>query len=263
MRRLAAAALAAVTVLVASGCGTGGISKGGDVSAGKRLYVENCASCHVMADAGPGGKIGPNLDQAFGPARTQGFEESTIQQVVRDQIALANPPMPQNLVTGDDAEAVAAYVTMCAGWTKQTPCATAATAPPATTTAETTTAATTTAPTTTAATATTETGPTETVVGDAAKGKELYTSLGCAGCHTLDGTKTTGPSFKGLFGRETRLASGQTVTADDVYLLEAILDPDKQIVAGFAPGVMSAVIKPGQVSRQDALDLIAFIKTLK
>jgi cytochrome c oxidase subunit 2 len=99
--------------------------------------------------------------------------------------------------------------------------------------------------------------------GDAAKGKMLYVSLGCQGCHTLDGTKSAGPTFKGLAGSQVKLASGETVTADDAYLLESIRDPDKQIVAGYAPGIMSAVIKPGQVSMSDAQDLIAFIKTVK
>lgn len=262
MRRVSWSGLVLVVALLAAGCGTGGISEGGDVSAGKRLYVENCASCHVLADAGPGGKIGPNLDDAFGPARSQGFDESTIQQVVRDQIELASPPMPQNLVRGEDADAVAAYVTACAAWTGSTPCATAAPQPAttaATTTAETTTEQTTTEQTTTATTATTETE----AAGDAKKGEELYTSLGCNSCHSLDGTAGAGPTLKGIAGRRTRLDNGQTVSADDAYLLESILDPDKQIVAGYQRGVMSALIKPGQVSQDDAAALVAFIKTLK
>jgi cytochrome c oxidase subunit 2 len=91
----------------------------------------------------------------------------------------------------------------------------------------------------------------------------LYTSLGCQGCHSLDGTKGAGPTFKGLAGSKVKLATGETVTADDAYLLESIRDPNKQIVAGFAPGIMTAVIKPGQVSEADARDLMAFIKTIK
>ncbi len=39
----------------------------------------------------------------------------TIEQVVRDQIELAVPPMPKNLVTGSDADSVAAYVAQVAG----------------------------------------------------------------------------------------------------------------------------------------------------
>lgn len=113
--RAAAALLGMAGVLVASGCGTGGLSEGGDTSAGKRLFSEKCASCHTLADASARGTIGPNLDEAFEYARKQGFDDSTIQQVVRQQIALAEPPMPANLVTGDDADAVAAYVARVAG----------------------------------------------------------------------------------------------------------------------------------------------------
>ena len=99
--------------------------------------------------------------------------------------------------------------------------------------------------------------------GNAAEGKKLYTSLACQGCHTLDGTPSAGPTFKGLAGSEKKLDSGETVTADDKYLLESITDPDKLIVAGFQPGVMTSVIKPGQVSQTDALSLVTFIKTVK
>jgi cytochrome c2 len=264
--RLWAPGLAVAVALLAAGCGTGGISKGGDVSRGKALFVngapgkQSCGSCHALVDAGTKGIPNyPNLDDAFGPSRRQGVEQSTIQQIVRDQIELANPPMPTNLVRGADADAVAAYVAMCAGWTKKTPCATAAPLP-------TTTAATTTAPTTTTATtATGTTGGTTTATGggDAKKGETLYNSLGCSGCHSLDGSPGAGPSFKGLFGQRTQLDDGSTLTAGEAYLLESILDPDKRIVAGYRPGTMTAVIKPGQVSRDDALALIAFIKTVK
>jgi cytochrome c2 len=257
VRRLLVPATALAIVFVAAGCGTGGLSEGGDVSAGKALYIDKCGSCHTMADAGTQGTIGPNLDNAFGPSRRQGYDESTIQQVVRDQIELASPPMPTNLVRGADADSVAAYVAKCAGWTEPGPCATASgpapqppppppPPPPSTSTATTTTGTTTT-----------------TEGGDAEKGKALYASLGCQGCHSLDGSKGAGPTFQGLAGRETKLADGTTLTADDAYLLESIVDPDKQIVAGFSPGIMSSVIKPGQVSQADAADLIAFIKTVK
>lgn len=99
--------------------------------------------------------------------------------------------------------------------------------------------------------------------GNAEEGEKLYTSLACQGCHTLDGTPSAGPTLKGLAGSERKLDSGESVTADDKYLLESITDPDKLIVAGFQPGVMTSVIKPGQVSQTDALSLVAFIKTVK
>jgi cbb3-type cytochrome c oxidase subunit III len=113
--RRGGALLALATALLAAGCGTGGISKTGDSGKGKDLFVAKCSGCHTLADAGSHGTQGPNLDDAFSAPRRQGFKQVTIEQVVRDQIELAVPPMPQNLVKGADADAVASYIAMVAG----------------------------------------------------------------------------------------------------------------------------------------------------
>jgi cbb3-type cytochrome c oxidase subunit III len=113
--RRGGALLVLATALLAAGCGTGGISKGGDADQGKKLFLDKCGGCHTLADAGTHGTQGPDLDDAFESSRKQGFEEVTIEQVVRDQIELAVPPMPQDLVTGADADAVAAYIAGVAG----------------------------------------------------------------------------------------------------------------------------------------------------
>jgi cbb3-type cytochrome c oxidase subunit III len=113
--RRGVAVLGLATALLAAGCGTGGLSTSGDQTQGKKLFLEKCAGCHTLAAAGSHGVQGPNLDDAFKYARDQGFKEVTIEQVVRDQIELAAPPMPQNLVTGVGADAVAAYVAAVAG----------------------------------------------------------------------------------------------------------------------------------------------------
>ena len=63
-----------------------------------------------------------------------------------------------------------------------------------------------------------------------------------------------------MFGSTHKLADGQTVKADEQYLLDSIIDPDKQIVQGYQPGVMSAVVKKGQVSEADAKLLVDFIE---
>lgn len=91
-------------------------------------------------------------------------------------------------------------------------------------------------------------------------GRELYTMRGCVACHTLDGTPSTGPSFKGLFGSEQSMANGQTVTADENYLQESILDPMAKVRAGFQP-IMPAFA--GQLSDKEIQGLIAFIKSLQ
>jgi cbb3-type cytochrome c oxidase subunit III len=125
--RLAAVATLA---LLAAGCGTGGLpSSTADVSKGRQLFIRgeagkpSCGSCHTLADAGTTGTIGPNLDDAFGPGRAQGFKDSTIAAIVADQIRYPNKQqmtkigavMPANLVTGDDVSDVADYVASVAG----------------------------------------------------------------------------------------------------------------------------------------------------
>jgi len=100
-----------------AGCGTGGkaSSSGVDQTSGQKLFQAKCGGCHVLAAAGTQGTTGPNLDDAFGPSRKQGFKDSTIQNVVLDQIRQPSPPMPKNLVTGQDAQDVAAFVASVAG----------------------------------------------------------------------------------------------------------------------------------------------------
>ena len=104
-------------LLLLAGCGTGGkASSQGDRTSGKALFTSaGCGGCHVLADAGSQGTVGPNLDDSFAGDRKQGFKENTIENVVLDQIREANPPMPKNLVKGQDAIDVASYVAAVAG----------------------------------------------------------------------------------------------------------------------------------------------------
>jgi len=108
LRRAAFLSLAAIAL---AGCGTGGLSEeNGDISEGKLLFTQQCGRCHMLKEARTPGTIGPNLDEAFAGPTSEGFDESTIREVVRHQIDYAVPPMPQDLVKGADADAVAAYV---------------------------------------------------------------------------------------------------------------------------------------------------------
>jgi cbb3-type cytochrome c oxidase subunit III len=105
----------ALLVLSGAGCGTGGKATAGDQQNGGKLFTSKCAGCHVLAAAGSHGTTGPSLDDAFAADRKQGFKQSTIQNVVLDQIRQPSAPMPKNLVTGQDAQDVAAYVAAVAG----------------------------------------------------------------------------------------------------------------------------------------------------
>jgi cytochrome c2 len=233
LRTLRGALLVALTLAFATGCGTGGPAEGGDVNAGKKLFqtVGKCGGCHTLKDAGARGQVGPNLDEAFMQDKAEGFEESGIKNVVLDQIRFptTNSGMPADLVTGDDAVNVAAYVARCAAADPKNEADKAA------------------------------------CPGIAVKpgGEGLYTSLGCQGCHSIDGSASSGPTFKGLFDSMVELTTGQKVKADEKYLLDSILDPDKQIVKGYQPGVMSAVVPKGSVPPDQAQQLVNYLKTLR
>lgn len=91
-------------------------------------------------------------------------------------------------------------------------------------------------------------------------GKKLYAAKGCNACHSLDGSKLVGPTFKGLYGTEVECEGGTKVQADDNFLRESILYSQKLIVKGY-PGVMPSF--DGQIKEDEIQALIAFIKAQK
>ena len=94
------------------------------------------------------------------------------------------------------------------------------------------------------------------------RGKKWAAQYGCIACHSIDGTKIVGPTWKGLYGHEVALADGTTATADDAYLRESIVDPNTRVVQGFAPNLMPQTFKE-RLQDQQISDLIEYIKTLK
>lgn len=91
-------------------------------------------------------------------------------------------------------------------------------------------------------------------------GGQLYKKLGCNACHSTDGSRLVGPSFKGLWGREGKTAAGESYKADAQYINESIMEPQAKIVEGYPPVMPSF---KGQVSDDQMNALIAYIKTLK
>jgi cbb3-type cytochrome c oxidase subunit III len=173
------AGLAAVALL-AAGCGTGGVASAGqppDTQNGQQLFTQSCGSCHALAAAGTSGTIGPNLDNAFAADVQQGYKQSSIENLVLDQIRLGSgeiatytthkkfttqPQMPANLVKGQDAIDVAAYVASVAG-----------------------------------ASGYSSSGS----LSSLTSGADIFKGAGCAGCHTLGAagaTGTVGPNLDQL-----------------------------------------------------------------
>jgi len=100
---------------------------GDDLVNGKTLFAEKCSQCHTLARADAKGVVGPNLDEAWQQAAKDGFGRSTFEGVVHRQILHPNrnaqddpvtgkplPLMPANIVSGEDAQDVAAYVASAA-----------------------------------------------------------------------------------------------------------------------------------------------------
>jgi mono/diheme cytochrome c family protein len=178
--------------LLVAGCGTGGSAEAAqrpDIQNGETLFKSTCAACHTLAAAGTNGTLGPNLDNAFAADVKQGFLQSAVENVVLDQIRLGSGPvatytttkdfikrnclnqqkkclstsMPADLVKGQDAIDVAAYVASVAGQGGFT-----------------------------------EPGGFAALGND---GLKIFNGAGCAGCHTLaaaGSTGTTGPNLDQL-----------------------------------------------------------------
>jgi cbb3-type cytochrome c oxidase subunit III len=180
--------------LLAAGCGTGGVASAGqrpDVQNGQQLFSQSCGACHTLSAAGTTGTIGPNLDNAFAADVAQGYPQSAIENVVLDQIRLGSgevatyttnkkftvqQPMPANLVTGQDAIDVAAYVASVAG----------------------------------------SNGYTSPInfASFGTDGKKIFKGAGCGGCHTLAAAGTTGtkgPNLDQLKPPEARVAHQVTI----------------------------------------------------
>ena len=90
-------------------------------------------------------------------------------------------------------------------------------------------------------------------------GKGVYTTS-CKVCHSVDGTKGAGPSWKGIWMAKHQTDMGEVVV-DENYIRESIMNPSAKTVNGFAKGVMPTFA--GQLSDQEVLGLIEFIKTLQ
>lgn len=97
-----------------------------------------------------------------------------------------------------------------------------------------------------------------------ASGKRIMKNIGCFACHTIDGTKLVGPTFKGLYGHQATVITGgneRTITVDDEYIKRSIYDPNADVVKGFNKGLM--LTYTGQLSENDVAQITEYLKTLK
>jgi cytochrome c oxidase subunit 2 len=91
-----------------------------------------------------------------------------------------------------------------------------------------------------------------------ADGAELFARFGCATCHV--NSRGLAPTLSGLFGSSVLLSDGTTVVADEAYIRESLLEPNRRIVAGFNP-IMPSFHTSLTDAQVDAL--IAYIQAMK
>lgn len=92
-----------------------------------------------------------------------------------------------------------------------------------------------------------------------AAGKQVFDTLACAACH-LPGGGPIAPDLHGLYGSTVELADGSKVLADEAYLRRAILEPQAEVVKGYAPAMPGFT---GRISDEELNALIDWLKTLK
>jgi cytochrome c2 len=181
-RLVVATASAAALVVVASGCD---LQENADVDNGRQLFTEKCGTCHKLAETGTQADIGPDLDASFKASRAAGMDQDTIEGVVEAQIAnprLTDPDdptfMPADLVTGQDAVDVAAYVARFAGVPGIKP----------------------------------------KIDPDAGPGAQVFVSQGCGSCHTLaaaGSSGTAGPNLDEVLKGQSAAQVMKSITDPD------------------------------------------------
>jgi heme/copper-type cytochrome/quinol oxidase subunit 2 len=89
------------------------------------------------------------------------------------------------------------------------------------------------------------------------RGRKLYTKLGCAQCHSVDGTKITGPSWKDLYGSTQQFSDGSTAVVNEEFLHTFIPAPTVKVPVGFPP-----VMPPFPIPNAQIDDIAAYMKTI-
>lgn len=267
--------------------------RGHDAVEGKRVFqAYNCMGCHTIV--GNGAYLGPDLTKLYalvGPAWLEAFLPSagTWPTRVAVQVQLQNPDiareagvdgidayfekfpaaaervarrsghatiMPNLPFRTDEIAKVIAFLQYTSkmnteGWPPE-PKVAGLTFPQATQMP---------AAAVAAAVAVPPEGTTATTLGDpVALGAQLVEDTGCTACHSTGSETLVGPAWGGLYGHEATLADGSTVTIDEAYLTQSILDPDAQVATGFESGVMPPYAD--MLETDEVAAIVAYIRSL-
>ncbi len=211
------------------------------VLAGEKLFTSlGCVSCHVMA----GGGLGPSLKNVFGfdqlladGSMVKSDENYISESILRSTAKVvkgypAVMPPYQGQLSNDQVNQLLAYIKSLSTRGGTTP----------------------------SAVPTTATGATAAPVAEdlVAKGKSLFTKIGCVGCH-MDNGAGLGPSLKGVYNSTVTLDDGTTLKADETYLHESIITSQAKVVKGYS---MIMPVYKSQLKADEVAALIEYVKSL-
>jgi cytochrome c oxidase subunit 2 len=86
----------------------------------------------------------------------------------------------------------------------------------------------------------------------------------CLSCHSLDGTRLVGPSFKGIWDKQEIVVTDgaeREITVNEDYIKRSIYEPNADVVKGYNPGLM--ISYQNLVTEEEIADIIEYLKTLK
>lgn len=90
----------------------------------------------------------------------------------------------------------------------------------------------------------------------AARGQQVAQSKGCVACHSIDGSRGAGPTWKGLWGKTESYTDGSTVRVDGAVIEREIREPQSHVVQGFPPIMPRVALTDDEVAA-----LTAYIKS--
>jgi cytochrome c oxidase subunit 2 len=94
----------------------------------------------------------------------------------------------------------------------------------------------------------------------AVRGERIVKNAGCLNCHAVDGKEKIGPNLRGLYGSKVPIEGGRSVTADEEFLRESIVEPGAKVVKGY-PNVMPTYRT--SMPPDDVRAAVEYLKTLK
>ena len=89
-------------------------------------------------------------------------------------------------------------------------------------------------------------------------GERIFRERGCSGCHSVNSTFHA-PPLEEIYGKPVPLSTGEVVTADDQYLRDSILQPAKQITAGY-DNIMPSFA--GHLTEEEIMQLVAYLNAI-